>query len=117
MERPVRQGSIETLSVCLLVLAESRCPVSPGKFSQMKKGNILPALLGLLLLVCLKSSPAKAQDTKPSAAPSPSSEQKAEQIINRAIEVVGGSNYLNVRTVIGRGYFTAFKDGISQLPA
>lgn len=53
-----------------------------------------------------------------SATPSPTTaDQKCEQIINRAIEVLGGSNYLNVRTIIGRGYYTQFADGISQLPA
>ena len=69
------------------------------------------------MLSYLLFSVANAQDNKPSPTPSPSSEQKCEQIINRAIEVLGGNNYLNVRTVTGRGYYTQFKDGMSQLPA
>lgn len=44
-------------------------------------------------------------------------DQKAEAIVNRAIEVVGGSAYLDVRTVVGRGFFTTFQEGISQIPA
>ncbi len=44
------------------------------------------------------------------------SEQKAEQIVNRAIEVVGGNRYLGVRSVTGRGFFTPYQDGITQLP-
>lgn len=47
----------------------------------------------------------------------PSDEEKAEQVIQRAIEAMGGSAYLNVRTVVGRGQFTEFKDGESGLPS
>jgi hypothetical protein len=84
----------------------------------MKKHSqiALPAA-SLILFACVAFSNGKAQDNKPSPAPSPSSEQKCEQIINRAIEVLGGSNYLNVRTVTGRGYYTQYRDGMSQLPA
>ena len=44
-------------------------------------------------------------------------EEKAEAIINRAIEVMGGNNYLNAKTTIGRGFYTSFKEGVSQIPA
>lgn len=51
------------------------------------------------------------------ASPNPSQpDQKAEAIIQRAIESVGGSTYLNVRTVVGRGFYTTYQDGMSQLP-
>jgi hypothetical protein len=64
----------------------------------------------LVLLFCLSGN---AQDTgRGSATPA----EKAEQIISRALEVVGGSNYLNVRTITGRGFFTPFHDGMSQVP-
>lgn len=46
-----------------------------------------------------------------------SSDPKVEAIVNRAIEVLGGSNYLNVHSVVGRGFFTSYKDGVSQVPA
>jgi hypothetical protein len=42
---------------------------------------------------------------------------KAEAVVARAAEVLGGSNYLNVKTVVGRGFYTTFIDGMSQLPA
>lgn len=42
---------------------------------------------------------------------------KTEAVINHAVEALGGSNYLNVKTTVGRGFFTAFQDGMSQLPA
>jgi hypothetical protein len=66
----------------------------------------------LLLLSCLS---ADAQDPVKDAAAA-TSEQKSEQIVNRAIEVIGAARYLNVRTIIGRGFFTPFRDGASQLP-
>ncbi len=46
----------------------------------------------------------------------PPQDQKAQAIIQRAIESVGGSTYLNVQTVVGRGFYTAYQDGMSQLP-
>ena len=36
--------------------------------------------------------------------------------MDRAIEVLGGASYLNVRTVIGKGFYTQFADGAPQLP-
>jgi hypothetical protein len=48
--------------------------------------------------------------------PSPSPDDKAEKIVQKAIQAVGGEVYLKVQTVIGRGFFTEFKDGISGLP-
>ncbi len=68
--------------------------------------------LTLLLLLCASAS--FAQQSVP---PKPSDDAKAEAIINHAIEVLGGSSYLNVKTTVGRGFFTRFQDGMSQLPA
>src|SRR5712691_8835638 len=79
----------------------------------MKKPSQIAFPAALILFACVAFPNGKAQDKQPS----PSSEQKSEQIIKRAIEVLGGSNYLNVRTVTGRGYYTQYKDGMSQLPA
>ena len=49
--------------------------------------------------------------------PDSTADEKSEQIIKHAIEVLGGVNYLNVRTIVGRGFFTSYHEGISQLPA
>jgi hypothetical protein len=81
-------------------------------------------LVGLSLAVVLISSlvavRVEAQDEKTdkTVAVKPTAENtaKAEQVLTRAIEVIGGSNYLNVKTVLGRGFYTAFLDGISQVP-
>lgn len=43
-------------------------------------------------------------------------DDKSKQIIDRAIEVLGGASYLNVQSVIGKGFYTGFADGVSQLP-
>src|ERR1041384_5298477 len=49
--------------------------------------------------------------------PASSVDQKSQEIIDRAIETLGGQKYLGVQTVIGKGFFTSFKDGTSQIPA
>lgn len=36
--------------------------------------------------------------------------------MDRAIEVLGGPNYLNVKTVVSKGFYTGFSDGVTQLP-
>lgn len=69
----------------------------------------------LLLIVLVLPFHVSAQD-KPATAPPPV-DAKAEAVINHAIEVLGGNSYLNVKTTVGRGFFTAFRDGMSQLPA
>jgi hypothetical protein len=74
--------------------------------------NRLFIFLLLLLLTCFS----QAQNNN-SAAQSTLQVQKAETIVTRAIEAVGGNSYLNVRTVVGRGLFTAYQEGMSQLPS
>jgi hypothetical protein len=79
--------------------------------------NIFRKVFQFLMLLAVGCSAAvalEAQD-KP-APPTPASTEKAETIIKRAIEVLGGSVYLNVQSVVGRGFYTAYQDGMSQLP-
>jgi hypothetical protein len=73
----------------------------------------LPVVVLLLFLFCAEAFAQQEQAGKPS----PENTAKAEAILNRAIEVVGGDAYLKIKTVIGRGFFTTFQDGMSQLPA
>src|SRR6185503_19606724 len=54
-----------------------------------------------------------AQPDKPAA----SHDEKAQQIIQRAVNRLGGDRYLQVKSVIGRGFFTNFVDGVSQIPS
>ena len=69
-------------------------------------------LLLLLFLFSLKFA-AVAQEKLGSPPPA---DAKAEAVVNHAIEVLGGPAYLNIKTSIGRGFFTAYQDGVSQLP-
>lgn len=51
------------------------------------------------------------------ATPTASVDQKSQQIMDKAVESLGGQSYLNVQTVTGKGFYTSFNDGISQIPA
>ena len=44
-------------------------------------------------------------------------DEKSQQIIDRAIVTLGGPKYLRVQTVIGKGFFSSFRDGMAQTPA
>ena len=50
-------------------------------------------------------------------APAVSVDEKSQQIIDRAITTLGGPKYLRVQTVIGKGFFSSFIDGVTQPPA
>ena len=52
-----------------------------------------------------------------SPAPDVSVDEKSQQIIDRVVTTLGGTKYLRVQTVTGKGFFTSFRDGVSQLPA
>lgn len=63
-------------------------------------------LLFLTSVCCLAQADTQKTDTG----------DKAEAIVQRAIQAVGGERYLAVRTVIGRGFFTDYKDGVPGIP-
>ena len=54
--------------------------------------------------------------TKPTVAEG-SADEKSQQIMTKATEVLGGSAYLNVKTVVGKGFYTTFRDGMTSVPA
>ena len=94
-------------------------PRTGGNFRdpiQEMKHSILRRLVFNLFLVVLFAVPGVAQQ-EPAAKPSPDNTAKAEEILNRAIEVLGGSAYLNVKSVTSRGFFTSYHEGVSQIPA
>jgi hypothetical protein len=80
----------------------------------MKISNKLLQFLAVLALSCAGTFAFQAQDNKP--APPPAQTEKAEEIIKRGIAALGGSAYLNVQNAVGRGFYTPYQDGISQLP-
>ncbi len=65
--------------------------------------------LGLLTILFASTSAfSQAEPSKP--------DEKAEQIVQKAIQAVGGDAYLKVQTVIARGFFTEYHDGVSGVP-
>ena len=81
----------------------------------MKYSTPLQSVVTLFLLVLFCARGAAQQDPAPK--PSPENVAKAEAVVNRAIEVLGGNAYLNIKTAVGRGFFTTFQEGMSQIPA
>lgn len=77
---------------------------------------------GILLVLVLLMTPGAlsvgAQTATPSPTPAASAEDvaKAEEIIKRAVEVLGGDAYLNVRSSVGKGFYSPYKDGVSLPP-
>lgn len=45
-----------------------------------------------------------------------SQDEKAEAILKRAIEKLGGEKYLQVKSLVSTGYFTTFREGVADLP-
>jgi hypothetical protein len=78
---------------------------------------VLQFLLVLFCAVAFGQQEQAAKTSPETAKPSPENTAKAEAILNHAIEAMGGDPYLKVKTVIGRGFFTTFNEGMSQIPA
>lgn len=70
----------------------------------------LPRLTATLLFLLLTPFALAQTEQKPADG------EKAQQIIQRAVQALGGDRYVQVKTAIGRGLFTDYKDGVSQLP-
>ncbi len=68
------------------------------------------------LALLLVSASALSAQTVATPSPSTPDDQKAEAIVKRAVEVLGGNAYLNVHSVIGRGLYSIYKDGSSLPP-
>jgi len=83
---------------CLFALA--LCAVSPAAFAQ-EPGGSAPAP---------NAAPGSGQH------PAPKADEKAAEVVRRAVEVMGGAAYLDARTVVSRGYFTPYRDGVATLP-
>jgi hypothetical protein len=86
---------------------------------QQKHSNTQRAWLTLaaFILAGLASPAAFAQSQMKTPTAAPVIEEKAEKILQRAVTALGGSAYLNVRSSIGRGLFTPYREGVSGLPS
>lgn len=78
---------------------------------------LIPRRVVVSLFIVLLSSILVCAQQEPAPKPSPENVAKAEAILTRSIEVLGGPAYLNVKTMVSRGFFTTFREGISQDPA
>lgn|SRR5574341_490810 len=68
-----------------------------------------PTLAVLALLIAAGIAQAQSDAT-------PKADDKAEQIVQKAIQSLGGDAYLKVQTVVAWGFFTEYHDGVSGLP-
>ncbi len=71
----------------------------------------------ILALLFIVPGVSYAQTGQGSVKASVENDAKAEAIVARALEAVGGSAYSDVKTVVGRGFYSTFKEGMSQIPA
>lgn len=76
------------------------------------KRSLVSRFVSSNLLLLIAAFCCAAQTEKPSPTP----DDKADKIIQKAVQVLGGDRYLGVRTIIGRGFFTDYKDGVSTIP-
>lgn len=83
--------------VCALVLL---CAWSVTSFSQTTQSN----------------APPKVEVTTAAATQPAANDEKAEEIVRRALEAQGGSAFLGVQTIIGRGFYTPYDKGVSTVP-
>ena len=59
------------------------------------------------------SKPPAAQDAPKKAS---QTDERAEAVLKRAVEALGGAAYLGVKTIVSRGYYTPFAEGVGGLP-
>jgi hypothetical protein len=74
--------------------------------------SLISKLASASLLLVLAAFAGAGQTEKPS----PNPDEKAEKLVQRALQMMGGDRYLSVKTVIGRGFFYDYKDGVSGMP-
>ena len=77
---------------------------------------MITRFLVLLFIGAVAALPVRAQATS-TEAPTASVDERSQQIIDKANQVLGGPAYQNVNTVIGKGFYTTFSQGVSQIPA
>lgn len=63
--------------------------------------------MGLILMSCFVLGRAQSETA--------TQNEKAEQLVRRAIERMGGNRYLSVRTAISRGIYSQYKEGVALL--
>lgn len=96
-------------------------PIIEAYFYIKKKMQRLRLTFTLLVAISLWLAVAGpmhlySQEIESGSVPSASIDPKAEKILQRALEVLGGSNFMNSRTIVSRGLYTQFQAGRSGIP-
>lgn len=85
--------------------------------------NLARACLAALTLFSAAATVFAQADRKQAASaraaqpqPAAKEDEKAAEVVRHAVEALGGGAYLGVKTVVSRGHFTPFKDGVATLP-
>jgi hypothetical protein len=76
-----------------------------------------PITIALFIITVSLVPVVSAQNQATPSGAEPAIDEKSQQVINKAIEVLGGSAYLNVKSVVGKGFFSPFREGASLPPA
>jgi hypothetical protein len=80
---------------------------------------LAPACLAAALSLFTPPAAGKQDGAKPKAdAPKAAArvDEKAQAVLARATEALGGAAYLGVRTMVSQGYYTQFRDGVGGIP-
>ena len=83
--------------------------------------------LAAALVVLITTHAAFAQTTSGAAAAAPTAtpaakeapakpDDKAGQVVARAVEALGGAGFLGVRSITSRGYYTPYEQGVARVP-
>ena len=92
--------------------------LKPFTMSSVNRIMKSPRIIVTLLIVSLSLvSAVSAQTQTTASAPENPIDDKSQQIIDKAIEVLGGQAYLSVKSVVGKGFFSPFHEGASMPPS
>lgn len=90
-------------------------PFIMSKVSMFIKTLRIAVALLVVALSLVSNARAQMQTTASSA--EPAIDEKSQQIINKAVEVLGGSAYLNLKSVVSKGFFSPYHEGAAMPPA
>ena len=92
--------------------------LKPFTMSNVNKVMKSPRTIVVLLILTLSLvSAVRAQNQTTASAQENPIDEKSQQIIDKAIEVLGGQAYLSLKSVVGKGFFSPFHEGASMPPS
>ena len=92
--------------------------LKPFTMSSVNKVMKSPRTIVVLFILTLSLvSVVSAQNQTTASVPENPIDEKSQQIIDKAVEVLGGQAYLNLKSVVGKGFFSPFHEGASMPPS